>query len=168
MISESPVFRCSREQLAGRYIDNVTREGFQIAHDISSYSFTALAKAGLPMMDGRAGSLITLSYLGAERSVPFYNVMGLAKASLEANVRYMAADLGPDPFGILGPDHAAGEVAVDLFQLALVDGHVEGGRPGLGGTGAQQDEGEEPGDHQRDQQGDDPEGHACSNTCRLT
>lgn len=85
-----------KEQLAGRYIDNVTREGFQIAHDISSYSFTALAKVLLPMMEGRKASLITLSYLGAERSIPFYNVMGLAKASLEANVRYMAADLGPE------------------------------------------------------------------------
>ncbi len=85
-----------KDQLAGRYIDNVTREGFSIAHDISSYSFTALSKVLLPLMEGRDASLITLSYLGAERSIPFYNVMGLAKASLEANVRYMAADLGPD------------------------------------------------------------------------
>ena len=85
-----------KEQLDGRYIDNVTREGFQIAHDISSYSFTALAKVAEPMMQGRAGSLLTLSYLGAQRWIPFYNVMALAKASLEANVRYMAADMGPN------------------------------------------------------------------------
>ena len=73
----------------------VTRESFRIAHDISSYSFAALAKAGAPLMAGRNGSLLTLSYLGAERVMPSYNVMGLAKASLEANVRYMAQSLGP-------------------------------------------------------------------------
>jgi enoyl-[acyl-carrier protein] reductase I len=85
-----------REQLEGEYVDAVTREGFAIAHDISSYSLAALAKAGRPMMHGRDGSLLTLSYLGAERAVPNYNVMGLAKASLEANVRYLAASLGPE------------------------------------------------------------------------
>ncbi len=84
-----------REQLEGDYVDAVTREGFAIAHDISSYSFAALAKAGRDMMAGRNGALLTLSYLGAERAVPHYNVMGLAKASLEANVRYLAASLGP-------------------------------------------------------------------------
>jgi enoyl-[acyl-carrier protein] reductase I len=84
-----------REALAGDYIDSVSREAFRIAHDVSSYSFTALAKAGLPMMEGRNGSLLTMTYLGAERSFPSYNVMGLAKASLEANVRYMAQSLGP-------------------------------------------------------------------------
>jgi enoyl-[acyl-carrier protein] reductase I len=84
-----------RDQLEGDYIDAVNREGFQIAHDISAYSFAALAKAGLPMMEGRDASMITLSYLGAERVLQGYNVMGLAKASLEANVRYMAANLGP-------------------------------------------------------------------------
>jgi enoyl-[acyl-carrier protein] reductase I len=84
-----------REQLEGDYLDVVTREGFQIAHDISSYSFAALAKAGLPMMEGRNGALLTLSYMGAVRSMPSYNVMGLAKASLEANVRYMAQSVGP-------------------------------------------------------------------------
>ncbi|MHB1677020.1 MAG: enoyl-ACP reductase FabI [Sulfuriferula sp.] len=81
--------------LTGDYLDAVTREYFQIAHDISSYSFAALAKAGLPMMQGRNAALLTLSYLGAIRSVPSYNVMGLAKASLEANVYYMAQSLGP-------------------------------------------------------------------------
>jgi enoyl-[acyl-carrier protein] reductase I len=85
-----------RKQLEGSYIDAVDREGFAIAHDISSYSFAALAKAGRPMMQGRNGSLVTMSYLGAERAVPNYNVMGLAKASLEANVRYLAASLGPE------------------------------------------------------------------------
>ena len=84
-----------REQIAGDYLDCITREGFQIAHDISSYSLAALAKAGRPMMEGRNGALLTLSYLGAVRSLPNYNVMGLAKASLESNVRFLAADLGP-------------------------------------------------------------------------
>ena len=84
-----------RDQLAGTYIESVTREGFQIAHDISSYSLAALAKAFLPMMQNRNSSILTLSYLGAVRAVPNYNVMGLAKASLEANVRFLAADLGP-------------------------------------------------------------------------
>ncbi|HEY8118813.1 MAG TPA: SDR family oxidoreductase [Methylophilaceae bacterium] len=81
--------------LDGDYLDSVTREYFRIAHDVSSYSFAALAKAALPMMQGRNGSLLTISYLGAERTLPNYNVMGLAKASLEANVRYMAQSLGP-------------------------------------------------------------------------
>ncbi len=83
-----------RDQLAGRYLESVTREGFRIAHDISSYSFAALAKAAQGML-GNEAALLTLSYLGAVRSVPNYNVMGLAKASLEANVRFLAADLGP-------------------------------------------------------------------------
>jgi enoyl-[acyl-carrier protein] reductase I len=84
-----------REQLAGGYLDSVTREGFQISHDISSYSLAALAKAARPMMIGRPGAIVTMSYLGAVRSIPSYNVMGVAKASLEANVRFLAADLGP-------------------------------------------------------------------------
>ncbi len=82
------------EQLDGRYLDAVNREGFRIAHDISSYSLAALAKRCEPAMRGRAGALITLSYLGAVRTLPNYNVMGLAKASLEANVRFLAVDLG--------------------------------------------------------------------------
>ena len=85
-----------REQLEGTYIEAVTREGFQIAHDISSYSLAALAKAGRPMMQGRNGSIVTMSYLGAVRTVPNYNVMGIAKASLEANVRYLADSMGPE------------------------------------------------------------------------
>lgn len=91
-----------REQLAGRYIDAVTREGYRIAHDISAYSFAALAKAARPLMQGRAASLLTLTYLGAERAIPMYNVMGAAKASLEANVRYLAADLGPEGIRVNG------------------------------------------------------------------
>jgi enoyl-[acyl-carrier protein] reductase I len=85
-----------KEELEGDFLDNVTREGFRQAHDISSYSFSALAKAGRQMMQGRNGALLTLSYLGAQRAMPNYNVMGLAKASLEANVRYLAYTLGPD------------------------------------------------------------------------
>jgi len=81
-------------QLDGDYVDNVTREGFRIAHDISSYSFAAMAKSCRRMLRPNS-SLLTMSYLGAVRAVPHYNVMGLAKASLEANVRYMAASLGP-------------------------------------------------------------------------
>jgi len=84
-----------REQLEGDYVDAVTREGFATAHDISSYSFAALAKASREMMAGRHGALVTMTYLGAVRAVPNYNVMGVAKASLEANMRYLAASLGP-------------------------------------------------------------------------
>jgi enoyl-[acyl-carrier protein] reductase I len=84
-----------REALAGDFIDSTSREAFAIAHDVSSYSLTALTRAAAPLMAGRAGAVLTLSYLGAVRSVPAYNVMGLAKASLEANVRFLAADLGP-------------------------------------------------------------------------
>ncbi len=85
-----------RDQLAGRYVDVVNREGYRIAHEISAYSFAALARAGRPMMEGRNGALLTLTYLGAVRAIPNYNVMGPAKASLEANVRFLAADLGPE------------------------------------------------------------------------
>jgi len=84
-----------REAMTGGFVEATTREAFRVAHDVSSYSLTALARAGMPMMTGRAGSLLTLSYLGAVRSVPAYNVMGLAKASLEANIRFLAGDLGP-------------------------------------------------------------------------
>lgn len=83
-----------REQLAGGYLDSVTREGFGIAHDISSYSFAALAKYGRSLLSP-GSALLTLTYLGAVRAIPNYNVMGPAKASLEANVRFLAADLGP-------------------------------------------------------------------------
>lgn len=83
------------DQLEGDYLDNLSREGFAIAHDISSYSLGALAKAALPMMEQHRGSIVAMTYLGAERAVPNYNVMGVAKASLEANIRYLASSLGP-------------------------------------------------------------------------
>lgn len=85
-----------REQLQGSFVDSVTRDGFSMANDISAYSFAALAKAGKPMMAGRNGSMLTLSYLGAERAIDNYNVMGVAKAALEATVRYMAYSLGEE------------------------------------------------------------------------
>jgi len=84
------------DQLQGRYLDAVNREGFRIAHDISSYSFAALAKAARPLMQGRPGAMLTLTYLGAVRALPSYNVMGVAKASLEANMRFLAYDLGAE------------------------------------------------------------------------
>ena len=84
-----------REAIAGDFLEGLSREAFRVAHDVSSYSFAALAKAALPLMQGRPGALLTLTYLGAERVVPNYNTMGLAKASLEASVRYLAASLGP-------------------------------------------------------------------------
>ena len=83
-----------REALKGEFHDT-TREAFRIAHDISSYSLAAMARGAAPLMKGRPGAIVTLTYLGAVRSVPHYNVMGLAKASLEACVRYLAASLGP-------------------------------------------------------------------------
>lgn len=91
-----------RELLAGGYLDSLTREGFALTHDISAYSFAALGKAARPLMAERGGSLLTLTYLGSERAMPMYNVMGPAKASLEANVRYMAADLGPQNIRVNG------------------------------------------------------------------
>ena len=91
-----------RNELEGDFLDNVSRDGFRTAHEISSYSFAALAKAGRNMMEGRDGAMLTLSDLGAVRAMPNYNVMGLAKASLEANVRYMAQSLGPDGIRVNG------------------------------------------------------------------
>lgn len=85
-----------RDQLEGGYLESVTREGFLTAHEISSYSFSALGDAARPMMKDRNGAMLTLTYIGAVRAMPNYNVMGLAKASLEANVRYMASNLGPE------------------------------------------------------------------------
>jgi enoyl-[acyl-carrier protein] reductase I len=84
-----------REAIAGDFLEGLSRAAFAQAHDISAYSFAALAKAALPLMQGRRGALVTLTYLGAARVVPNYNTMGLAKASLEASVRYLAASLGP-------------------------------------------------------------------------
>ena len=84
------------DQLEGNFVDVTTREGFRIAHDISAYSFVAMAKAAGPMMKGRNGAMLTLTYHAAMQTVPNYNVMGMAKASLEAGVRYLAAAVGPD------------------------------------------------------------------------
>jgi len=90
-----------REALAGGFVDSTSREAFRIAHDVSSYSLTLLARGAAPLMTGK-GAILTLSYLGAVRSIPAYNVMGLAKASLEANVRFLAADLGPKGIRVNG------------------------------------------------------------------
>jgi enoyl-[acyl-carrier protein] reductase I len=84
------------DQLQGDFAQVINRDGFRIAHDISSYSFAALAKHARPLMQGRNGALLTLSYLGAQRAMPNYNVMGVAKASLEATTRYLAYALGPE------------------------------------------------------------------------
>ncbi len=116
----------SADALKGGFVESTTRENFQVAHDISSYSLTALAKASLPLMQGRAGSLLTLSYLGAVRSIPNYNVMGLAKASLEANVRFLASDLGPQGIRVngisAGPIKTLSAAGISNFRRML--GHV--------------------------------------------
>lgn len=114
-----------KEELEGDYLDNVTREGFRLSHEISSYSFAALAKAGRNMMEGRDASLITLSYLGAMRAMPNYNIMGLAKASLEANVRYMASCLGPDGIRVnaisAGPIKTLAAAGIADFRKMLTE-----------------------------------------------
>ena len=97
-----------REAIAGDFLDGLSREGFRIAHDISAYSFPALAKAALPLLKGRNSSVLTLTYLGAEKVVPNYNTMGLAKASLEASIRYLANSLGP--MGIRANGISAGPI----------------------------------------------------------
>jgi enoyl-[acyl-carrier protein] reductase I len=91
-----------REALAGDFLNGMSRSAFATAHDVSSYSLAALAKGARPLMQGRRGALVTLTYLGALRALPNYNVMGLAKASLEANVRYLAAALGPEGIRVNG------------------------------------------------------------------
>jgi enoyl-[acyl-carrier protein] reductase I len=112
-----------REQLAGNYVDVIDREGFRIAHDISSYSLAALAKGARPLMQGRAGAILTLTYLGAVRTCPHYNVMGLAKASLEANVRYLADALGPEGIRVngisAGPIKTLAAVGITDFRKLL-------------------------------------------------
>ena len=112
-----------REQLAGSFVDSVDREGFRIAHDISSYSFAALARAGRDLMRGRNGSLLTLTYLGGVRTCPHYNVMGLAKASLEASVRYLADSLGEEGIRVngisAGPIKTLAAVGISDFRKLL-------------------------------------------------
>lgn len=116
-----------RDQIKGRFVDAVTREGFNIAHDISVYSLAALTRAVMPMMAGRDASVLTLSYLGAVRSLPHYNVMGLAKASLEACVRFLAQDLGPDGIRVnaisAGPIKTLAAAGISNFRKML--DHVE-------------------------------------------
>ena len=116
-----------REQLEGDFADVVDREGFRVAHDISAYSFPALARAARPLMQGRKGALLTLSYLGAVRAMPSYNVMGLAKASLEASVRYLAHGLGPEGTRVngisAGPIKTLAAAGIPKFRSML--DHVE-------------------------------------------
>jgi enoyl-[acyl-carrier protein] reductase I len=112
-----------REALDGDFLDSISRESFNIAHDISSYSFSAMAKAARPFLNNGA-SLVTLSYLGAERSIPNYNVMGLAKASLEANVRFMAASLGVQGVRVnaisAGPIRTLAAAGISNFRKMLL------------------------------------------------
>jgi enoyl-[acyl-carrier protein] reductase I len=115
------------DQLKGRFVDAVSREGFRVAHDISAYSLAALTQAALPLMRGRAGAVLTLSYLGAVRALPNYNVMGLAKASLEACVRYLAMDLGAEGIRVngisAGPIKTLAAAGIADFRKMLA--HVE-------------------------------------------
>lgn len=120
-----------RETLKGELLEGLSRESFRIAHDVSSYSFLALAKAGLPLMQGRNAALLTLTYLGAVRAVPHYNLMGLAKASLEAGVRYLARDLGPRGIRVngisAGPIRTLAASGISGFSKILK--HVEANAP---------------------------------------
>jgi len=120
-----------REAIAGNFLEGLSREAFRIAHDVSVYSFPALAKAALPLMQGRNGALLTLTYLGAERVVPNYNTMGLAKASLEASVRYLASDLGPKGIRVnaisAGPIRTLAASGISGFGKILK--HVEENAP---------------------------------------
>ena len=112
-----------REAIEGSFSANTTRDAFRIAHDVSSYSLTALARAAAPLMAGRSGAILTLTYLGAVRSIPSYNVMGLAKASLEANVRFLSADLGPQDIRVnaisAGPIKTLAAAGVGGFRKML-------------------------------------------------
>lgn len=120
-----------REAIAGQFLDGLTRESFAIAHDISSYSLSALAKAARPQMAGRNGSILTLTYLGAERALEGYNLMGVAKASLEASVRYLACNLGPEGTRVnaisAGPIKTLAAAGIAGFRKIL--GHVEENAP---------------------------------------
>lgn len=119
-----------KEELAGDFVENTTREGSRLAHEISSYSLTALAKAARPMLRENS-SIISLSYLGAVRSMPNYNVMGLAKASLEANIRYMAYAMGPSGVRVngisAGPIRTLAAAGIGDFRKML--DHVEENAP---------------------------------------
>ena len=110
------------DQLEGDFVDVTTREGFKIAHDISSYSFTALAKAAKPLLKENS-ALLTLTYLGSIQTLPNYNVMGLAKASLEANTRFLAASMGKDKIRVnaisAGPIKTLAASGVKNFRKML-------------------------------------------------
>ena len=120
-----------REALGGDFHETVTRENFRIAHDISAYSLAALVKGGLPLMLGRNAAVVAMTYLGAIRAVPNYNVMGLAKASLEACVRYLAASVGPMGIRVngisAGPIKTIAAAGVGDFNKLL--SHVEKNSP---------------------------------------
>ena len=120
-----------REALTGEFLEGLTRDSFRIAHDISSYSLAAMAKAARPLMKDRGGAILTLTYLGAERAMDSYNVMGLAKASLEANVRYLAYNLGPEGTRVnaisAGPIKTLAASGVSNFRKMLE--HVEQNAP---------------------------------------
>ncbi|MEZ0472577.1 enoyl-ACP reductase FabI [Luteimonas salinilitoris] len=121
-----------REAITGQFLDGLTRENFAIAQDISAYSLAALAKAARPQMSGRGhGAILTLSYLGAERALRSYNVMGVAKASLEATVRYLALNLGPEGTRVnaisAGPIKTLAAAGIGGFRKIL--GHVEAEAP---------------------------------------
>ncbi|NYT63402.1 enoyl-ACP reductase FabI [Alcaligenaceae bacterium] len=120
-----------REALEGNLLDGISRDAFRIAHDISAYSFPALTKAALPMLKGRQSSVLTLTYLGAEKVVPHYNTMGLAKASLEASVRYLASALGP--MGIRANGISAGPIktlaASGIKDFSTIFKYVEAHAP---------------------------------------
>jgi enoyl-[acyl-carrier protein] reductase I len=120
-----------KEELEGDFVENTTREGSKLAHEISSYSLTALAKAARPMMSGHPSAILSLTYLGAVKAMPNYNVMGLAKASLEANTRYMAYSLGPDNIRVncisAGPIRTLAAAGIGNFRKML--DHVQQNAP---------------------------------------
>ncbi len=120
-----------KEELEGDFVDNTTREGSQQAHEISSYSLTALAKAARPMLKDHSSAILSLSYLGAAKAMPNYNVMGLAKASLEANIRYMAYSLGPEEIRVngisAGPIRTLAAAGIGDFRKML--DHVQKNAP---------------------------------------
>ena len=120
-----------REAIAGDFLEGLSRDAFRVAHDISAYSFPALAKAALPFMEGRRAAMLTMTYLGAVRPVPHYNVMGMAKASLESSVRYLATGLGPKGIRVNGL--SAGPIktvaASGVAQFGKLLRHVEYNAP---------------------------------------
>jgi enoyl-[acyl-carrier protein] reductase I len=111
-----------REELEGDFF-NTSKDGYMLAHEVSAYSLTAIARRALPLMEGRDGSLITLTYIGGERVVPNYNIMGIAKAALEASVRYLAHDLGPRGIRVnaisAGPVRTLSAAGVSGFSAIL-------------------------------------------------